>query len=428
MDRAALEALADEPLEWRAKGFPLDGRYPTIRAVRDARPSLFDGGFVTPVATLRAEALEHNLERMAAFCRDRAVDLAPHGKTTMAPQLFARQLDAGGWGLTVATPWQARVARAFGVPRLLLANELVDPEGLAWLGRALDADPGFRFLSYVDDPAAVDAAAAVLAGGGVRRPLEVLVEVGYAGGRTGCRDDESVDAVVSAVDRSDHHRLVGVSGYEGTIGHTAAPEDIAPVRAFLRRLRATGERLAAAGAFDGEEPVVLSAGGSAYFDLVTEELAGDLPDGRRVQVILRSGGYVSHDEGLYEEVSPFHRRTELGGDLDAALEVWTRVVSRPEPGLALLDAGRRDLPFDSGLPVPRAARCGGQAFDAPERWAVVDLNDQHAYLSLDDGDALSPGDLVALGISHPCTLFDKWTWLPVVSADGTVTDVIRTFF
>jgi D-serine deaminase-like pyridoxal phosphate-dependent protein len=428
VDRTALDELADEPLQWRAKGFPLDGRYPTIRAVRDARPSLFDGGFLTPIATLRADALDHNLDRMAAFCRDQAVDLSPHGKTTMAPQLFARQLDAGAWGLTVATPWQARVARAFGVPRLLLANELVDPEGLAWLTAELDADPGFTFLSYVDDPHAVDLAAGMVGAGGVTRPLDVLVEIGYAGGRTGCRDDAAVDAVVEAVGRSPHHRLVGVGGYEGTIGHEAISEVIVPVRAFLQRLRSTGERLAAAGAIAGEGPIVLTAGGSAFFDLVAEELVGDLAGGRPVQVILRSGGYVSHDDGLYEEVSPFHRRTELGGDLDAALEVWTRVVSRPEPGLALLDAGRRDLPFDSGPPVPRRVGQRGETRAAPAGWKILDLNDQHAYLAVDEDAALAPGELVSLGISHPCTLFDKWTWLPVVENDGTVTDVIRTFF
>jgi D-serine dehydratase len=64
----------------------------------------------------------------------------------------------------------------------------------------------------------------------------------------------------------------------------------------------------------------------------------------------------------------------------------------------------------------------------PADWSIVDLNDQHGYLSVPDSAVLLPGDLVSLGISHPCTLFDKWTWLPVVTANGTVVDAIRTFF
>ena len=428
MKEDALASLADEPLGWQAKGFPVDGRAATLEALRSARLSLFDDGFMTPIATLRGDALDRNIAQMSAFCRKHDVDLAPHGKTTMAPQLFERQIAAGAWGITVATPWQALVCLEFGVERVLLANEIVDPVGIAELSRALDRDENFELLSYVDDAGAVAHAAEVMAGIGSRRPLDVVVEVGAYGGRTGCRDDAAVDEVVDAVQRSPSHRLAGVASYEGLIGDDDSAPVMAELKEFLGRQRRTAERLATEGRFDDARPVVLTAGGSQFFDVVVAELSGDLPGEYRAHVILRSGGYAIHDDTLYGEVSPFTREPEFGGPLEAAVEVWTRVLSRPERGLALLDAGRRDLPFDSGMPRARRVRRGGRMAAADAGWLVRDMNDQHAYLEIADGVELSPGDLVSLSISHPCTLFDKWKWLAVTTDEDVVVDAVRTYF
>ena len=107
-------------------------------------------GFTYPLLTLRETALAGNLEAMAAYCARAGVALAPHGKTAMSPELGARQLAHGAWGITVATIGQLRTYRAFGFPRLLLANELVDEAGIAWLATELAADPGFEAYCYVD--------------------------------------------------------------------------------------------------------------------------------------------------------------------------------------------------------------------------------------------------------------------------------------
>jgi D-serine dehydratase len=109
------------------------------------------------------------------------------------------------------------------------------------------------------------------------------------------------------------------------------------------------------------------------------------------------------------------------------------VQSLPEPGLAILTAGKRDLSHDLGLPTPQAAwpRAGREGRPAPEGWAITGLNDQHAYLRLDGAGQAAPlevGDRVVLGISHPCTTFDKWRWMPVVDDDYAVVDAIVTWF
>src|SRR6266566_3976658 len=104
--------------------------------------------------------------------------LAPHGKTTMAPQIIARQLAAGAWGLTAATIPQVQVFRAFGVPRILIANELTDRGGIEWLAAELAADPGFECYAYVDSIRGVALLDGLLRAAGAARPLPVLVELG----------------------------------------------------------------------------------------------------------------------------------------------------------------------------------------------------------------------------------------------------------
>jgi D-serine deaminase-like pyridoxal phosphate-dependent protein len=151
-----------------------------------------------------------------------------------------------------------------------------------------------------------------------------------------------------------------------------------------------------------------------------------------VQVLLRSGSYVVHDDLHYARVTPGARRG--GPALRPAIHVWASVLSRPEPDLVILDAGRRDLPFDLGLPAPqRAVRRSAEVRSVDLGPAdVLQLNDQHAFVRVAPGSAVAVGDVVRLGLSHPCTAFDKWRTIAVVdSADGVdpaVVDAVQTFF
>ncbi|BBY19250.1 alanine racemase [Mycolicibacterium litorale] len=410
IDYDAVAALANQPLDWRFKGLPAEWWGATPAQIRERLPELFGAGVVGPVCVLHASALTHNLVTMARWCRRRGVELAPHGKTHMAPQLLARQFDAGATAVTVATVGQVRVLRAFGVRDVLLANQVVDAAGVAWLSRELDADPDFRVVCWVDSVRGVELMSTALTGS--ERPLDVCVEVGMAGGRTGCRTADEVDAVARAVVASAQLRLVGVAGYEAARGHDVTAEALAAVTGYLTDMRAAVVRLA--GAFETDD-VLVTAGGSTYFDRVADVLTGDWPAGQAVRTVVRSGCYLTHDDGLYERTSPL--RDAGAGGLIPAMSVWAQVLSHPEAGLALVGMGRRDVSFDQGLPVPKTLR-GGH---------VTKLNDQHAYLALGEVE-VRVGDWLRFGVSHPCTTFDKWPMIPVVDDDNRVVDLIRTFF
>ncbi|MFD5294205.1 amino acid deaminase [Streptomyces mutabilis] len=419
----ALAKLAEEHVDHRFKGLPPDAYGLTVAELAGQRRNLFTGGFTTPVLALSAERLEHNLKLMETYSARHGLAFAPHGKTSMAPQLFHRQIEHGAWGITLAVPHQVRVARAFGVQRVFLANELVDAAALRWISAELDADPDFRFVCYVDSVRGVGLMDAALTEAGAGRPVDVVVELAAGeGARTGVRTEAECAAVADAVAGARTLRLAGVAGYEGEVPD-ADPEK---VHAWLRRLVALAVDFDKAGRFDGLEEIVVSAGGSAWFDAVADVFAEVPALSLPVLKLLRSGAYVSHDDGHYRELTPFNRVPEEGA-LEPAFRLWSQVVSRPSPEQAFTNAGKRDAAYDLHLPFAQVVRR-----DGAERPAtgieVTGLSDQHAWLRTTAEADLEVGDWLGTGLSHPCTSFDKWQLIPVAEADGTVVDYIRTFF
>ncbi len=363
--------------------------------------------FSTPLLTLDRGVMAHNVAVMREWTSERGLELAPHGKTTMAPQLWQQLLDAGAWGITLATGWQVQLARSFGIRRILLANELIDPVTLRWIATEL-ADPAFDFTCWVDSVDAVAAMRAALADSRPARPIDVLVDVGAEGGRTGARGDALL--VAQAIDAAPELRLAGLGGWEGALASDRAADGLERVRRLMDAMAGLLDQIAW-----NARPIV-TAGGSAYFDIVAEVL-GTLTD--RATVVLRSGAYQVHDSGHYAELSPLRDR------LRAAMHGWARVLSVPEPGLAILDGGKRDFPYDLDLPIPMpgAGMAAGR---------ILKLNDQHAFLEFAAESPVRVGEVVRLGLSHPCTAFDKWRVIPVVDDaevdDPLVVDLVRTYF
>lgn len=376
--------------------------------------------FSTPLLTLDERAMQHNIEFLADWTRARGLELMPHGKTTMAPALWRRQLAAGATGITVATGWQADVALRAGVSTVQIANACLDPQALARLAAWLHVHPAQELVVWADSIAAIEQMEAAW---NRDSTVGVLVELGAAGGRTGARDLATLVDVAHRVADSSRLTLRGVAGYEGALAHDRSRESLAAVRGFVDQMV---EALALVRPLIDGEPWI-TAGGSAYPDVVAESLtqAGD------ARTIVRSGAYITHDLGFYREISPFDTsRVESGEDaLVPAMWGWARVVSCPEPGLALLDGGKRDFPCDEGLPVPVAVSSGLGQPERPCGGEITALNDQHAFLRWDPREpGVRVGEVVRLGLSHPCTAFDKWRLIPIVTEDGTVVEAVETFF
>ncbi|ASK66134.1 amino acid deaminase [Brachybacterium avium] len=411
----AVERTVGRTVQLHDKSFPAE----LVGAPITALEALLST-FSTPLLVLDESAIAHNLRVMERWTRDRGLELMPHGKTTMAPALWARQLAAGCTGITVATGWQADIALRAGVATVQLANTCTDPALLRRLAAHLAAHPEQVLVCWVDSLATVELLERELPAGS---SLGVLVELGADGARTGARDEATAREIGERVAASTVLHLVGAAGYEGALAHDRSPASLTAVSAYCERLAALAETL---------RPLIagtpwVSAGGSAYFDLVAAAFA-PLVGIRR---ILRSGAYIVHDSGFYRGISPLDTARGVAEEeaLLPGMRAHARVVSLPEPGLALLDAGKRDVPYDEGLPIPLgvATVLGGP--ERPLDGEITALNDQHAFLHFTGATELVIGDVVTLGLSHPCTAFDKWRLIPVVDpATGTVREAVETFF
>jgi D-serine dehydratase len=261
------------------------------------------------------------------------------------------------------------------------------------------------------------------------RRLPVLVELGVPGGRTGVRTREEAIEVARAVKRTSTLELVGVETYEGLAAVGASQADLDAVNALLGQVRAVVQEIADAGLFASDE-VIVTAGGSVHFDRVVERFTGWTDSPIAPKVVLRSGCYVSHDAGRYHRLSPLDGRRAEGEPLELrnALESWAVVLSRPEPGLAIVGAGKRDLPYDVEMPIPlRLHRRAGEIASLSD-CTVTKLMDQHAFLTVGPQLAIGAGDIVVFGLSHPCAAFDKAPLIPLIDDTYNVVDGIVTFF
>lgn len=422
--RHALVRLEDEPLSGLDKGLP-PGTTQAPSEIARRRWRLPAGDLSMPALVLRHSALDHNIALMQTACDGLGAWFAPHGKTTMAPQLWERQLTAGAWAITLSTLAHIEVARAFGLPRVFVANELVVPAEIERLGAILATEPYLDLYVLVDSIAGVRLLADGLRTTAQGHQLNVLVELGTPGGRTGARTFEELEAVARAAAEEPTLSVRGVEGYEGVIGGRQTPPPLQEIDAYLSRVGEAAHRI---GPLCTEGPVLVSAGGSQYPDRVLAVLGGSALPG--TQLIVRSGGYVTHDNGLLGMLSPHGTgNPRMEGRLEPAIELWSTVLSRSEPGLAILGFGRRDAPYDAGLPTPLAVvRRDGTTRPPDARSEIFSLYDQHAFVRIPAESALAVGDLVGCGISHPCSAFDRWRVILEVDDDRTVVGAIRTFF
>jgi D-serine dehydratase len=420
--------------EHTTKGLPY-GASVTAAQIASKGWNVLRGDMPLPVVVLRESALAHNLCEMALWSAENGLLLAPHGKTTMSPELFARQIEHGAWAITVANIHQAALCARFGINRVIIANQVIDAANLRGLAALVNDYPELEIYTLADSVAGVGILAEGLRRAGASRSVRVLIEWGKSGWRTGVRSLRAgVEVCREALRNSDVLRVAGIEAFEGLASSSEGVDAAAgQVDEFFDDLRAFGRELRAAisSATQNEAPI-LSIGSSAFLDCVLR-LASAAKDDYRI--VLRSGSYITHDHGFYERHQAAGITRGASGlrvpELRPALELWAVVQSVPEPGHALLNFGKRDSSYDLGLPLPLFVLPEGGDPSRAQRLPasrIIGLNDQHAHLAPAEGETVRVGDLVCCGLSHPCTVFDKWRAIPVVDDDYNVIDLYQTCF
>ncbi|WP_341860862.1 amino acid deaminase [Gymnodinialimonas sp. 57CJ19] len=424
-----VSGIEDTILDGRTKGVP--GTAPPFRLGDIAAKgwNVMEEDMPLPLLLLKRSNLDYNAEVFGDYLTAHNLSLAPHGKTTMAPQIFDEQLHNGAWGITAATVQQALVMHHYGVKRILLGNQLIGKSAVASVSAMLHRDEELEFYCFVDSPAQLALIERHLQAAPPSRPIRVLLEVGIPGGRTGVRTRDQASALAEAISQADPAliRFAGVAAFEGVVPGIADSAD--PVAEYAQSVVDIASTLPGK-LLGGLDEFILTGGGSAHFDMIARAFATlSLPV--PVRIVLRSGCYVTNDSGAYfaaQEAARKDPARDWTSTLKPALEVWAYVQSRPEPGLALLTMGKRDAPYDAGLPVPFARFVPGKGTAPLGETQIFAMNDQHAFVRLPKDSDWQVGDMIGSGISHPCTAFDKWRFIPVVSDDYDVTGGILTEF
>ena len=428
MDLAIIEQHLLSPLD---KGVPNGVDKLGVAEIKTHQWNILREDFPLPLAIVKQSALQRNSRWMKDFLTDTNARIAPHGKTTMAPQLFEQQFADGAWGITVATLQQIKVCRASAIDRIMLANQLVGKQAIHYVYSELQESPDFEFYCLVDSVENVQQLAEI--GRQYSRPLKVLLEIGYQNGRAGCRDLDNVIAIAKAIQEvNDFVQLVGVEGFEGNVH---GKDDADTEHLVLEYLNFIVSAAKAVLPYFNSEQIILTAGGTAYYDVVVKTLSAVQLD-KPIFILIRSGCYLLHDSFYYaQHFKRLSKRIALDQSeslpVEHAVEVWSYVQSIPEKNLVILNFGKRDASYDVAMPTPLFYYMP-QQMQRPEildtQYKILKLDDQHAFLSIPDDSTLKVGAMVACGVSHPCTTFDKWKWLPLVDDDYTVTDGLLTYF
>jgi D-serine dehydratase len=384
-----------------------------------------------PAAVINQKLLVNNAQWMQTFSQRSKVKLAPHGKTTMSPELFNLQLQHDSWGISLATVPQVVTAYKSGIKNIILANQLIGRRHFEIIAELL-SEGDLEFYCFVDSIENAKSLGQYFSDKNIK--LNVLLEIGVVGGRCGWRENDNIMQLCDVISQYQGLQIRGVSFYEGVIhGKNAANEIID----FVKGIKKLCQSLHNDDVFSSGE-VIITGAGSAWYDLVAKHL-NDSNSDFEFTPIIRPGCYLIHDTGIYQDAQhAVLSRSELArnlavestGELMSSLTIWAYIYSIPEPGLVIVGMGKRDVAFDAGLPIPTLHYRPGTTLpvEADNQWQLVNIMDQHCMMKTPEDADLAPGDLINFSTSHPCLTIDKWRFIGLIDDDFIIRKQISTYF
>jgi len=298
----------------------------------------------TPALVVDLDAMERNLQRMAAFAAARGLRLRPHAKMHKCAELARLQMDHGAVGVCVQKTDEALALAGAGVSDIYISNQVIDPAKLQRLAQAVRTLPEVHWAIAVDSAEGVDRLATALAAAGVTTPgaLDVFVEIDAGQNRCGVEPGEAAVALAVQVRSRPVLRFAGLQAYHGRAQHLRSAEEraaaIGQAADAVRLTRAALERVGI------DVPLVTGAGSGSFLLEADSGLWGEI----------QPGSYLFMD-------ADYAANQALPGApvFEHALFVKTQVMSRSQDR-AVVDAGHKSHAIDSGL--PRVAHPAGLAF------------------------------------------------------------------
>jgi len=347
----------------------------------------------TPVLVLDVDALDRNIQRMAALAANHSVALRPHAKTHKSVDIAQRQKAAGAVGVCCAKIGEAEVLSGGGIAGILITSPVAAPAAIIRLAAlAAQADGLMAVVDHPDVAGRLDAALAA-----ADAKLDIIIDIDPGIARTGVASAEAAVALAQAIAGSPNLAYRGVQFYCGSQQHI---ESYAERRAAIIERTAYLEEVIAALTDAGFAPEIITGSGTG-----THRIDLDLG----VFTELQAGSYVFMDKQYLDcDIAG-------GGEppFEVALAVDSRVVSANHSGLVTIDAGYKSLSTDGGVAVVQRG--------APETAFFAFMGDEHAALIAPEiGTQLQPGDPVSLTVPHCDPTVNLYNFYHVVAGDTLV--------
>ena len=328
----------------------------------------------TPALTIDLDAMERNLEQMAASCRQQGVGLRPHTKTHKTPEVSRRQLEHGALGLTVAKVGEAEVMAEAGLDDILIAYPILGAEKLRRLAALARAR---RMIVALDSLRAAQELSSAASQQGCTVGVLVEFDVGYH--RCGLEAGSSGVELATRITKMPGLAFRGLMTYFGNVWGSKA------------------ERQAEAETVAGKVAQTLAAFRDAGLKVEIVS-GGSTPSAEFSHLIpglteIRPGTYVYNDlNTLYQGACQLE---------DCAARVVTTVVSTAVPERAIIDAGSKTLSSDL---LGSGGKSGyGYAVEAPDA-PLIKLNEEHGLLDITRSThKFYVGEVLTVIPNHVCT-------------------------
>lgn len=340
-----------------------------------AEPGMREEDVDTPALILDLDAFEANLDAMAGFLAPTGARLRAHAKTHKCPVVALQQIRRGAVGQCVQKVAEAEALAWGGVPDILVSNEVVAPRKLARLAALSRIS---KVALCADDAAGVALIEAAAEAAGLR--MIVLVEIDVGAGRCGVTPGPAAVALAQRIAASPHLIFGGLQAYHGSAQHIRSPEGRArAIEGAIDHTRRTVEQLRQ----QGLDCAIIGGAGTGTFPLEA-----------------RSGVYNEVQAGSYAFMDADYAANEDAPPFRHALFLLTQVMSAPRDGLAVVDAGHKAAPTDSGFP---------KVWERPGlRYAGA--SDEHGNIVAEGGVRPRLGEKLRLVPGHCDPTIDRYDW------------------
>ena len=395
-----------------------------------------------PILTMKESVFKKNIKSMNNFANYNGVSLAPHCKTSMCPQILKKLNDLNYWGFSAANNQQLSMLLEMGIKKIIIANLITNKSNIINLFKLIEKY-GYAKKIYlcVDSTFGVNLLKELSIQYKFKHKLRILIETGFQNSRNGVRNLNSLNILTGKIIKLPSNFIFcGILFYEGAVSEKNYKKTINKVNKFISFSLKAFDYLLKNNFFSNEE-IILSGGGSEYFDLIINSFQ-KYKNIKNIRLIIRPGTFIAYGHGHYlKSIENIDKRGTLFINkknikatnlFNPSLELWGHIISMQDSNRAILNFGKRDVHYDRGYPIPLSIYRKGKLFQKinpkQNKYKIYKMSDHHAFLYFTNDQDIRIGDLIKLGVTHPCVTIDKWDFFYMIDEKYNVKEGLKTFF